>query len=100
MARDGNIWSDDHLELLLDTFLDQRNAYYFATNPTGALVDGLLLPNELRVNTNWDAIWDLRTQRSENAWVIEIAIPFKSLSFSKDHSEWGFNIKRAVFRKQ
>lgn len=99
MARDGNIWSDDHFEMLLDTFLDQRNAYYFATNPTGALVDGLLLPNELQVNTNWDAIWDLRTQRIEDAWVIEIAIPFKSLSFSPSNPEWGFNLKRAVYRK-
>lgn len=65
MARDGNIWSDDHIEILLDTFRDQRNAVYFATNPAGALVDGLLLTTSQQVNTNWDTIWDLRTRRTE-----------------------------------
>src|SRR5687768_14459211 len=29
MARDGLINSDDRLEILLDTFRDQRNAFYF-----------------------------------------------------------------------
>jgi hypothetical protein len=100
MSRDGNIWSDDNLEFLLDTFRDQRNAYYFATNPVGALVDGLLLPNALQVNTNWDTIWDLRTQRIENGWTAEIAIPFKSLSFPNSQSVWGFNFSRNIYRKQ
>jgi hypothetical protein len=100
MARDGNIWSDDHIEMMIDTFLDQRNAYYFATNPAGALVEGLLLPNAQQVNTNWDAIWDLRTKRFSDGWTAEIAIPFKSLSFPNDQSVWGFNFSRGIYRKQ
>ena len=54
MARDANLGSDDRLEIVLDTYRDQRNAFYFATNPAGALVDGLLFANG-QSNMNWDA---------------------------------------------
>src|SRR5688500_3674265 len=37
MARDGSLAADDRVEILLDTFRDQRSAFYFATNPSGAL---------------------------------------------------------------
>ena len=45
MARDANLRFDDRIEILLDTYRDQRNAFYFATNPAGALVDGLVFAN-------------------------------------------------------
>ncbi len=35
MARDASLASDDRIEILLDTFRDQRSAFYFATNPSG-----------------------------------------------------------------
>jgi hypothetical protein len=97
MARDAALGSDDRIEILLDTFGDQRNAFYFATNPSGALVDGLAFTNE--VNTNWDAIWQVRTRRTSEGWSAEFAIPFKSVSFPEDRSTWGFNIARNIYRK-
>lgn len=98
MSRDANLNSDDRIEILLDTFRDQRNAFYFATNPSGAHVDGLLSSGE-QLNINWDSIWHVRTRRSELGWVAEFAIPFKSLSFPAKESVWGFNITRKVYRK-
>lgn len=99
MARDASLSSDDQIEILLDTFRDRQNAFYFSTNPDGALVDGLAFGNK-DLNTDWNAIWDLRTQRTEDGWTAEIAIPFKSLNFPSDSSVWGFNIQRSIFRKQ
>ena len=55
MARDASLMADDRIEILLDTFRDQRSAFYFATNPAGALVDGLAFSNG-QLNTEWDAI--------------------------------------------
>ena len=55
MARDSSLSSDDRVEILLDTFRDQRSAFYFATNTSGALVDGLVANGQL--NADWDAIW-------------------------------------------
>ena len=97
MARDGSLSADDRVEVLLDTFRDQRSAFYFATNPSGALVDGLVASGQL--NTDWDAIWDVRTRRTDHGWTAEFAIPFKSLSFPADRTVWGFNIARHVYRK-
>jgi hypothetical protein len=97
MARDGALASDDRIEILLDTFRDQRSAFYFATNPSGALVDGLVTSGQL--NADWDAIWDVRTRRTDEGWIAEFAIPFKSLSFPAGRPVWGFNIARQVYRK-
>ena len=85
--------SDDRIEIVLDTFRDQRNAFYFATNAAGTLLDGLAFANG-ELNTEWDAIWDVRTRRTEQGWTAEFAIPFKSLSFPAGQDVWGFNIQR------
>jgi hypothetical protein len=98
MARDAGLNADDRIELLFDTFRDQRSAFYFATNPAGALVDGLAFANG-QLNTDWDAIWDVRTARTDRGWVAEFAIPFKSLSFPVGRDVWGFNVARTIYRK-
>ena len=97
MARDASLSSDDRIEILLDTFRDHRSAFYFATNPSGALVDGLVASGQL--NADWDAIWDVRTRRTEQGWTAEFAIPFKSLSFPSGRTVWGFNIARHIHRR-
>jgi hypothetical protein len=98
MARDAVLNTDDRIEILLDTYRDQRNAFFFSTNPAGALVDGLVFANG-QINREWDAIWTVRTRRNAAGWSAEFAIPFKSLSFPADRSVWGFNISRVIQRK-
>ena len=98
MVRDGSLNADDRIEILLDTFRDQRSAFYFATNAAGALVDGLAFANG-QLNTEWDAIWYVRTTRTSSGWTAEFAIPFKSLSFPAEQTVWGFNIARTISRK-
>jgi hypothetical protein len=98
MARDADLSADDRIEILLDSFRDRRNAFYFATNPAGALVDGLVIENG-DLNKNWDAIWVVRTQRSAQGWSAEFAIPFKSLGFHAGAASWGFNLSRTIKRK-
>lgn len=98
MARDAALNSDDRIEILLDTYRDQRNAFYFSTNPAGALVDGLVFANG-QSNLQWDAIWMVRTRRTSQGWSAEFAIPFKSLGFPSGPTAWGFNIGRHILRK-
>jgi hypothetical protein len=98
MIRDASLNADDRIEIVLDTFRDQRSAFYFATNPAGALVDGVAFANG-QLNTEWDAIWHVRTARTSDGWTAEFAIPFKSLSFPAGANVWGFNIARTISRK-
>src|SRR5262245_63948484 len=80
MERDADLSTDDRIEVLIDSFHDRHNAFYFSTNPLGALVDGLLIENRT-VNLDWNAIWLVRTHRSDKGWSAEFAIPFKSIGF-------------------
>ncbi len=98
MARDATLNPDDRLSIILDTFGDRSNAFYFSTNPNGALVDGLVFANG-ETNEDWDAIWIVKTRRSDEGWSAEFAIPFKSLSFPSGQTVWGFNISRTIQRK-
>lgn len=98
MKRDSDLRADDRIEILLDTFHDRRNAFYFATNPLGTLVDGLVIENG-DLNTDFDAIWDVHVHRFKGGWSAEFVIPFESLSFHKGQTVWGFNISRTIKRK-
>jgi uncharacterized protein DUF5916/cellulose/xylan binding protein with CBM9 domain len=98
MSRDGDLSADDRVEILIDSFRDRHNAFYFATNPVGALVDALIIENG-QFNMEWDAIWLVRTRRTEQGWSAEFAIPFKSLAFHRGHRPWGFNVSRTIKRK-
>ena len=98
MARDASLRADDRLEIVLDTFRDHSNAFYFSTNPAGALVDGLVFANG-ETNNDWDAIWIVRTEQTEDGWSAEFAIPFKTLNFPAGETVWGFNISRTIQRK-
>jgi len=98
MARDASLRADDRLEIVLDTFRDHSNAFYFSTNPAGALVDGLVFANG-ETNNDWDAIWIVRTEQTDDGWSAEFAIPFKTLNFPASETVWGFNISRTIQRK-
>ena len=98
MAHDGRVRADDYVTLVLDTFHDRRNAYYFIVNPIGARYDALVSNND-DFNLNWDGIWIAAASIDDSGWQAEIAIPFKTLSFDPKISTWGFNIERNIKRK-
>lgn len=97
MRRDGSLLYDDYIQILLDTFHDRRNAYYFATNPAGVLVDGTISENNTP-NLNWDGVWNTRARIDGDGWTVEIEVPFKTLAFNPTSRSWGFNIARTVAR--
>jgi len=97
MRRDSTLTDDDHVQILLDTFHDRRNAYYFATNPAGVMVDGTISDNNT-ANLNWDGIWMVRTKIDTKGWTAEFKIPFKTVAFNPRERSWGFNISRRIAR--
>lgn len=97
MRRDASIEENDNLEIILDTYHDHRNAYYFATNAAGALVDGRITENR-EAATEWDGIWLVRTKIDERGWTAEFEIPFKTIGFDPGLRDWGFNISRHLAR--
>lgn len=98
MARDGELFFDDHVTFVVDTFLDRRNGYLFRVNPNGAQADGLIADNG-SPNMNWDGIWTARASIDEEGWYCELALPFTTLGFDPESSSWGFNLERMIRRK-
>jgi hypothetical protein len=100
MRRDANqVGNNDNFGLTFDTYYDRRNAYFFYTNPLGAMVD-VQVTNEGSPNFDWNPVWDVRTGRFEGGWTVEVKLPFKSIRYAPGTSQlWGVNLRRAIRRK-
>ena len=55
LARDAELDVDDHIIIVLDTFFDQRNGFFFVVNPAGARADGQISNNARELELDWTA---------------------------------------------
>ncbi len=100
MQRDSrNMLNNDLFGFLIDTFYDRRNALLFYANPLGGFVDQQIT-NEGNPNRDWNPVWDVRTDRFDGGWTIEMVVPFKSLRYRPTRDQvWGIQLRRTVIRK-
>lgn len=100
IRKDFNEQEQDLFAVALDTFHDGLNGYVFMTNPEGARGDRQVAGEGREVNTSWDAVWDVRTQRRPDGWSLEMSIPFRALRFDPAAGDtWGLNFMRLIRRK-
>ncbi len=100
MTRDFPPFSNDTFLMVLDTFNDDRNAFLFSVNPSGAKFDLQAGDDGRKRNRDWDGIWHAKTRITETGWQAEIAVPFKTLRFSSAEEQvWGINFQRRIRRK-
>lgn len=92
-------FSDDRFYVMLDSFNNKRNDYFFQVNANGVRREALR-ENNARFIEEWSTIWRAESAVNENGWATEIAIPFKSISFDPDSDTWGINFGRGIVRKQ
>jgi hypothetical protein len=97
LQRDGDIDGDDFISIALDSYGDRRTGYFFRVNAAGARIDGLIAGAEYP-SLDWDGIWDARTQRTAEGWTAEIAIPSRTLNFTRGLDAWGANFERNIAR--
>ncbi|HEY3042703.1 MAG TPA: DUF5916 domain-containing protein [Vicinamibacterales bacterium] len=98
LKEDFDLNGTDMVQLVIDSLHDRRTAFAFSVNPAGARRDSQFSAGG--TNNDWDGVWDAKVSRSEEAWFIEYAIPFKTLRFSTEVSqEWGVQIARRVPRR-
>ena len=95
MRRDNvTIVRNDNFAWSFDTFHDHRNGVLFEVNPIGGRIDGQVT-NESQVNIDWNPIWDFATGYFDGGYVVEAAIPFKSLRYRPGREQvWGFQARR------
>ena len=99
MGRDVPIFNDDGIVILLDTFLDRRNAYFFETNPNSSRTDGYVTDEGRDFSIDWDGVWNVKSRRTHDGWTAEFAIPFRTLRFDPAQDTWGLQVRRIIKRK-
>jgi hypothetical protein len=98
MARDANLGNDDRVQIILDTYLDGRNAYWFQIGPRGSIGDAVISANGQGFNRDWQGLWDGRASIQPHGWEAEIALPFKTLNFDPGQTTWGVKFIRYIRR--
>lgn len=81
-----NIFSDDNVVLLLDTYGDAAWAYEFTVNPYGIQGDVAWSRNGDE-DTRYDFIWTSAARITDSGYQVEMAIPFSSLRFPNSDSQ-------------
>jgi hypothetical protein len=111
VADRDRIAGDDHVQILLDTFNDRRQALLFAVNPFGVQADGTLqdaarqganmlsaaATGAYAIDLSQDFVFESRGRVTAVGYDVEVRIPFKTLRYqSADPQDWGLNLIRRV----
>ena len=101
MRRNGtSLPNNDSFGVVLDTYYDRRNGYFFYTNALGARADRYFTDEGNSINRDLLPVWDVRTGRFNGGWTVEMAIPFRSLRYGPGAAQvWGVQLRRGIRRK-
>jgi hypothetical protein len=94
--RDASLNNEDHVKIVIDSYLDGRSGYVFAVNPNGARYDALVTNQGESESADWDGVWEAATSRTDSSWAVEIRIPVKTILFKAGLRQWGFNAQRRI----
>ena len=100
LARDVSLQYDDRIQVILDTYLDHRNGYWFQIGPRGSIGDAIVSENGAAFNKAWDGLWTGKAQIHSEGWDTEMAIPFKTLGFDQSSDTWGLKLIRNYMRNE
>ncbi len=93
LRRDFSFGKNDNFLLFIDPFNNQTTGFSFGSNASGAQWDGTMFEGG-RVDLNWDSKWVSKVKQDPEKWVVEMAIPFKSIRYKDGVTEWGINFSR------
>jgi hypothetical protein len=100
MRRDSDVFGDDNVQILLDTYNDRQTGVFFFVNSLGAQRDVILSREGRTYNDDWDCVWEAKAHRHDKGWSAEVAIPFDQLRFKEEENAiWGINLARFIARK-
>jgi hypothetical protein len=97
-AKRDNVFGEDNVRIFLDTFNDQRRAYVLGWNPLGIQQDGIMTEAQ-GSDFSVDIVMDSKGTLTSDGYVVEVAIPFKSLRYEAGKGKlWGLHVWRNIDR--
>src|SRR5215213_1506218 len=98
VAKRDNIFNDDYVGFMLDTFNDKRKAFEVFFNPFEIQADGIITKGGGE-DFSVDLLIESKGIVHETGFNVEIAIPFKSLRFEAGEGKlWGAHFFRRIQR--
>ncbi|MEX2115840.1 MAG: DUF5916 domain-containing protein [Bacteroidota bacterium] len=99
LVRRDEDFESDFIYIGLDPKLDRNTGYYFGTNPSGSINDGIIYDDN-KNDDSYDPVWDVAVGREAGAWTAEFRIPFSQLRFQESEEHvWGVDLQRRIHRK-
>ena len=99
MVRRDELQTEDHIILRIDADDARQRAYRFFISPLGLQADGLYTVAGSD-DYSWDGVFDSRGRLTDEGYIVEARIPFKSLRFrSGAGTRWGLHVERWIARK-
>jgi Domain of unknown function (DUF5916)/Carbohydrate family 9 binding domain-like len=93
LRRDWDWIKTENFSIYIDPFDDRTNGFNFSLSPYNAQREGLILNSE-EVSSDWDNKWYSEVTNYEDKWVAEIAIPFKTLRYKDNLTNWNLQFLR------
>jgi len=93
-------FAGDMVGITIDSYHDHRTGFEFDVSAAGQKID-LLLTNPQNADSNWNAVWNVKTAKEDSAWTAEFEIPLSQLRYSNDSVQvWGIHSWRWIERLQ
>ena len=101
LRRDFEYGENDIVAIQFDAQNTKQYAVSFQTTPYGNQRDAQIF-NDANTDNDWNALWYVRTSRTDEGYYAEFAIPFKSIRYDRrDPGEtvsWGTTVFRLARR--
>ncbi|HEV3467826.1 MAG TPA: DUF5916 domain-containing protein [Pyrinomonadaceae bacterium] len=98
VAKRDNVFNDDWVGVWLDTFNDGRRSYELIFNPLGVQADAIFTEG-VSEDFSVDIVHESKGSVVSDGYVVEIAIPFKSLRYTAGKDKlWGLHLLRTIKR--
>ena len=100
LKRDFEDGGSDEFAVNIDPFKDKVNGFHFAVTPFNVRREGII-DNGTNVNRDWDNKWYSEVKNYEDYWVVEMAIPVKTLRYSRVEgpNTWRINFTRLAIKQ-
>jgi hypothetical protein len=93
LRRDFPLKTNDNFSVVIDPYQDGANGFNFAVTPLGTQREALI-QNGDQSFIIWDNKWSSKVKKYADKWIVEMAIPFKTLRFNSGLDTWNFNFSR------
>lgn len=97
LRRDFDYDNNDNASIMIGPYNDGMNGFFFVMTPEGVQMEGTIAAGGREggnYNSSWDNKWYSKVVRSDDRWVAELRIPFKSIRYKNGLDTWNITFVR------